>query len=594
MTRLGLEKAVVLAGGRGTVVCPLANLYPKLTFPVGPAPILAHVLTFLHEQGISDVAVVSSEHINWTRELVRSKTRFPDGALRVTWHFDDGTKGTAGSLKPLEGFVEDSDFLVVQSNLYIQSLDLAPIIAAHRSRGSGLTVVVEERTPDRTDLEHIEIGEDGRVARFEVPHYTQVNQRPLAFTGLYVFQPKALSTFDGDGYVDIKEQLLPLLHRASIPVHAYKTDGAVKRINTLEDYFRIHGEYLRNGVGRSSPFFAPRREILPGIWAAERAKISKNAYLAGPVVLGDGCVIEDGAQVIGPTTIGDRVCIEPGAHVRESILWEGSRIRSHARVEYSLVADGCVVPRGETVQNTVIIADERTRGSYDFAAAVAAQPIVKSAKDRIVRPAWFHPRQSTFSRFSKRCVDLLVSVPALLILSPLLLLISLTVKATSRGPILFSQRRCGKDGRPFFMHKFRTMIVGADRMKAALDPEKNVEGPMFKMKVDPRITPIGRLLRRTSLDELPQLFNVLKGEMSLVGPRPLAIEEMKFSPSWRDIRLSVKPGITGLWQVKARGTGRFHDWIEYDIFYAQHRSFLLDVDILWRTLWVAFRGSGAR
>ena len=155
--------------------------------------------------------------------------------------------------------------------------------------------------------------------------------------------------------------------------------------------------------------------------------------------------------------------------------------------------------------------------------------------------------------------------------------------------MIFAQQRCGRWGREFRMYKFRTMIEGAEQLHARLTEHNEVDGPMFKIERDPRVTIVGRFLRRTSLDELPQLFNVLKGDMSLVGPRPLAMKEMKCSPSWRDIRLSVKPGITGSWQVESRGS-RFHDWIEHDILYVLNHSLWLDLRILLKTARVAVTG----
>lgn len=141
------------------------------------------------------------------------------------------------------------------------------------------------------------------------------------------------------------------------------------------------------------------------------------------------------------------------------------------------------------------------------------------------------------------------------------------------------------------MYKFRTMVKDAEFLKKKLKNE--MDGPMFKMKNDPRTTEIGRILRRYSLDELPQLFNVLKGQMSLVGPRPLAAEEMTVDNNWRKIRLSVKPGMTGLWQIMGRASGKFNDWVVYDIEYVQKRSFLMDMKIIFLTLFAVLRYEGA-
>ncbi|MBI5903459.1 MAG: sugar transferase [Deltaproteobacteria bacterium] len=190
-------------------------------------------------------------------------------------------------------------------------------------------------------------------------------------------------------------------------------------------------------------------------------------------------------------------------------------------------------------------------------------------------------------------MDILASAVLLALLSPVMLLICAMIKRDSEGPCVFSQKRCGKDGRDFVMYKFRTMVKDAPSLQQKLVAEKNVDGPMFKLFNDPRVTRIGEKLRKTSLDELPQLINVLRGEMSLVGPRPLVMDEMKFSPSWRSIRLKVKPGVTGLWQVQGRSEASFHDWIRYDVDYVKNQSLWLDLKILFKTVKVVFQKAGA-
>jgi len=148
-------------------------------------------------------------------------------------------------------------------------------------------------------------------------------------------------------------------------------------------------------------------------------------------------------------------------------------------------------------------------------------------------------------------------------------------------------------GKFFGMLKFRTMVANAEKLHRELISKMETDGPMFKMSNDPRITRLGRILRGTSIDELPQLFNVLKGEMSLVGPRPLIMEEMKFSSSWRDTRLRMKPGITGLWQIQGRSDTPFHDWIRYDIKYVKDQSLWLDITVLFKTVKVVLKRVGA-
>ena len=182
----------------------------------------------------------------------------------------------------------------------------------------------------------------------------------------------------------------------------------------------------------------------------------------------------------------------------------------------------------------------------------------------------------------KRLLDILCSFLLLVISIPLFFIIAILIKIDSKGPVFFLQKRCGRNREEFFMYKFRTMVKDAETLKKGLKNE--MDGPMFKLKNDPRITRVGRILRKLSLDELPQLLNVLKGEMSLVGPRPLADEEMVGDDIWREIRLSVRPGMTGLWQIMGRDSGKFSDWITYDTEYVQKRSLFMDIKILFLTI----------
>jgi exopolysaccharide biosynthesis polyprenyl glycosylphosphotransferase len=195
------------------------------------------------------------------------------------------------------------------------------------------------------------------------------------------------------------------------------------------------------------------------------------------------------------------------------------------------------------------------------------------------------------SRFLKRSLDVGGSLAALLLLGPLLLMIALAVKLTSRGPVLFRQARVGKGGRTFNLLKFRTMYEGADERKHELLALNEADG-LFKIADDPRITPLGRVLRRCSLDEAPQLINVLRGEMSLVGPRPLVVEEDSRIQGWLRRRLDVTPGMTGIWQVLGSARIPLHDMVKLDYLYRANWSLWLDVKILIRTVPFVFARRG--
>lgn len=194
----------------------------------------------------------------------------------------------------------------------------------------------------------------------------------------------------------------------------------------------------------------------------------------------------------------------------------------------------------------------------------------------------------------KRIQDFAVSLVLLVILSPLFLVISFLIKLTSNGPVFFLQERVGRNKRRFKILKFRTMVPDAEKMMADLEALNELSGPVFKIKNDPRLTPIGRFLRRSSLDELPQLLNVLLGDMSLVGPRPMAVRDFEgFSEDWQRRRFSVPPGITCLWQINGRNSIPFQQWMEMDMQYIAEWSLWLDLKILLRTIPAVWKGTGA-
>jgi lipopolysaccharide/colanic/teichoic acid biosynthesis glycosyltransferase len=193
----------------------------------------------------------------------------------------------------------------------------------------------------------------------------------------------------------------------------------------------------------------------------------------------------------------------------------------------------------------------------------------------------------------KRALDVVVAALFLVLTLPLWILVAVAIKLDSSGPAIFTQERVGLRGRRFRFYKFRTMTDGADRLKAQLRHLSEVDGPVFKIRVDPRVTRVGRLLRRTSLDELPQLLNVLRGEMSLVGPRPPVPEEVAQYRPTDMIRLAVKPGLTCWWQVRGRSKLDFDTWMAFDREYVYGLSFWVDVAILVRTAWAVLSCRGA-
>lgn len=194
----------------------------------------------------------------------------------------------------------------------------------------------------------------------------------------------------------------------------------------------------------------------------------------------------------------------------------------------------------------------------------------------------------------KRLVDIVVSAAMILLLLPVFLLTALLIKLTSPGSVFFIQKRLGLNKRQFGIYKFRTMVVDAEKRMKEIEHLNEASGPVFKIKNDPRITPIGKFLRKTSIDELPQLLNVLRGDMSLVGPRPLPLRDYEgFSEDWQRRRFSVRPGVTCLWQIGGRSEISFQQWMELDLQYIDKWSLLLDLKILLKTIPAVLKGSGA-
>jgi exopolysaccharide biosynthesis polyprenyl glycosylphosphotransferase len=194
----------------------------------------------------------------------------------------------------------------------------------------------------------------------------------------------------------------------------------------------------------------------------------------------------------------------------------------------------------------------------------------------------------------KRFIDCAVSIALLILFAPLFLVVGVLIRLTSKGPVFFGQTRVGLNKRQFTIYKFRTMVDAAEQMQDKLLSMNEMTGPAFKIKNDPRVTSLGRILRKTSIDELPQLLNVLKGDMSLVGPRAMSLRDYQlFDKDWQRRRFSVKPGITCLWQVKGRNTVTFEEWMELDMQYIDKWSLWLDLKILAQTVPAVVRGTGA-
>jgi exopolysaccharide biosynthesis polyprenyl glycosylphosphotransferase len=290
---------------------------------------------------------------------------------------------------------------------------------------------------------------------------------------------------------------------------------------------------------------------------------------------------------VGPATVGLPEIVGSSADVRHAV----EEYEAHA----VLVAGGSVTTEtAERVYRDLQELPVDLHLSTGVLGVAASRVAVQRFDDVPVlglRPAQLTPRQ----RAIKRIFDLVVAGLLVVILSPVLIGCALAVRLSGPGPILFRQQRVGQDGNPFWLHKFRSMTVDAEARLAGLFARNDLDGPHFKLRNDPRVTPVGRLLRAWSLDELPQLLDVLRGRMSLVGPRPLqgpeSLEVESRVPLAR-IRLKVKPGISGLWQVSGRHDLSFDERVRYDLFYVENWSLSMDLFIFLRTVFTVLRRTG--
>ena len=294
-------------------------------------------------------------------------------------------------------------------------------------------------------------------------------------------------------------------------------------------------------------------------------KIGEGARVVGNVIFGDNVSIGANAVITGPAVIGDNV-----------------KIRDRAVISSSIIGPDLTIPKKTVIQNRVI----QTKGSLDKGDLCRGPLRLSAWHDDPFTTNYFRtwPKWS-YPRYIKRLFDVVASSLILLIFLPFFPIIVLAIKLSSPGPIFYRARRQGLGGREFDCLKFRSMVATAEDMQEKLRIVNQVDGPQFKIQNDPRINAVGKFLRDTNIDEIPQFINVLRGEMSMIGPRPSPEHENTGCPHWRYARLSVRPGITGLWQIcRTREEGKdFQEWVHYDTEYVKKLSFKLDLWIFFKT-----------
>jgi lipopolysaccharide/colanic/teichoic acid biosynthesis glycosyltransferase len=310
-----------------------------------------------------------------------------------------------------------------------------------------------------------------------------------------------------------------------------------------------------------------------------------------PILVGRDHVIHPTARVMGPVVVHGGACIEADATIiGPTVVAKGGRVGAGAVVAHAVIGPAC------SIGATTVVCDRAWFRSGDHAFGDTEYPPV-SYSDRLARvamdlqpsgdvaPEILSVRRAMY-RPVKRAMDILGALVGLALLCPVFVIVAAAIWLESRGPVFYGDNREGRDGRRFQCWKFRTMYTGAHLAQRTLKGLDHTDGPHFKIDRDPRVTRTGRFVRALNLDEIPQLVNVLTGDMSLVGPRPSPFRENQVCVPWRTARLSVRPGITGFWQLcrHNRAAGDFHQWIEYDLLYVQHLTLMLDLKILAGTL----------
>ncbi|NQT19635.1 MAG: sugar transferase [Planctomycetes bacterium] len=346
-------------------------------------------------------------------------------------------------------------------------------------------------------------------------------------------------------------------------------------IETEADYLQVTRRLLSEGEAPDPS----ARPIGDRVWAMPGAVIDPNCSLIGPVLLGRGCHVGRGTRIVGPTVVGESAEIGEDCFVRESVLMNGAVLPGGSRTWRSVVRAGEILEEGRP-RPFGWLGNESGLQRLGAISRLRFSSVVVPGRRAL------NKHKHLLHRAAKRALDICGALVGLMLTLPMYPFIAIAVKLSSRGPVFYTHRRQTLGGKEFACLKFRTMISDADKMQQDLRNE--VDGPQFHMEADPRLTRVGCFLRKTNLDEVPQFWNVLLGHMSLVGPRPSPDKENQYCPAWREARLSVRPGLTGMWQVRRssdRSAGDFHEWIHYDIQYLQEWSLWTDLKLIGATVW---------
>ncbi len=357
----------------------------------------------------------------------------------------------------------------------------------------------------------------------------------------FILNKNILKNIKKNIYIDFRSHLLKKIEKSQI--NFYNCNNQLLPLISYYDYINIIKFVIKNNP---LPFFKISDEYIidkDNFYALHKYSLVKTKNIKNSII-GKNSIIEK-EVFISNTIIDDNVKIESKCFIDRSYIKSSEYIKGN-----TVIIDNKIIKNIKLIKSNLYFEEKLWEKFFDYGLLFLFTPVVV----------------------------------------PMIIIISLLILIFDGPPVFFIQERIGKNRKPFKMIKFRTMRKDAEKIKSHLKRLNEIDGPMFKISNDPRVTKIGKFLRKTSLDELPQLFNILKGEMSFVGPRPLSMEEMIYHPQWRDLRVKVKPGLTGLWQVKKNQKETFSDWIIYDTSYIINKSPYLYIKIIFLTFfYVLFR-----
>lgn len=489
-----------------------------------------------HFAGHTDLAIP----LNWGQESLQSVIPYdkklslsiPKGEKTKQTHFviSDGRFATRVNPDLLKK-------VIAASKADVLAINITPPLAAYR--------------------ENYRFAPDNQIAGCRRLYSDIANHAEMSkhWPHLLIFKNDTIAKILKDGNLPLDfDEVIHACSRNDLQVSAINVGGTILDLETEK--------------GLMSLLMAKMRTIDPPVVSTD-CHVAEDARLVGKVFIGKNVTIGSKAIVIGPAIIGDNVTISDSAVINTCVIGNDVTIPTGQVIQYRLVADS-------SFDWTCLAADKDR---------LTEEPFEEFDIEECGSKKFSTWRRFSYPIFLKRGLDVVFSAAVLALVAPLFPLVAIALKINSPGPLFYGARRQGLGGKEFSCLKFRTMIVDAEKMQANLRIVNHVDGPQFKMDDDPRISKVGKFLRDTCIDEIPQFINVFKGEMSVVGPRPSPEAENTLCPSWRDIRLSVRPGITGLWQVcRTREPSRdFQEWIHYDTKYVRNISLKNDIVISWKT-----------